>query len=131
MYDLMTLYPLEKVINIYKNSGGKVEGFVAKNVPAPLNNSPIIPVPDQSQKSSKISHYFRSIERGSVLVCSAQNRVVLQHPRGNLEAVYPKILLFFALKSWIAEGRYKDAYVEIRRHKLDMNLLVDIDQPKF
>jgi elongator complex protein 1 len=96
-----------------------------------LSNPPIIPVPDQNPKQSKISHYFRSIERGSILVCSSLNRVILQHPRGNLETVYPKILLFFAMKKWISERRYKEAYIEIRRHKLDMNLLVDIDQHKF
>jgi hypothetical protein len=33
MYDLMTLYPLEKVISLYKNSGARIDGFKIKNIP--------------------------------------------------------------------------------------------------
>lgn len=77
-------------------------------------------------------HHLRNIERGSEIVSISDQRVVFELPRGNLEIVYPKILLFQEMKRLIiVEKNFLKAYKEIRRHKLDMNLIPDISPTIF
>lgn len=56
----------------------------------------------------------------------------MEMPRGNLEVVYPKLLLFYQIQKLIVSDRnYMTAYKEIRRHKLDMNLIIDVSPKTF
>lgn len=73
-------------------------------------------------------HHLRNVERGSELISVSSQRVVFQLPRGNLEIIYPKLLLFHEIKHLINDKRdYASAFNEIKRQKLDMNLIVDLN----
>jgi elongator complex protein 1 len=70
---------------------------------------------------------MRNVERGSDIISLSGQRLVMEMPRGNLEVIYPKLLLFFEIQRLIKEERnFMTAYKEIKRHKLDMNLITDV-----
>ena len=71
----------------------------------------------------------RAVERGSRLVCACagSTRVVLQMPRGNLEAIDPRPLVLNALKRLIDRRQYLEALMLMKRHRINMNLLYDHD----
>jgi elongator complex protein 1 len=75
----------------------------------------------------------RNIERGArlVAICQKQPTAILQMPRGNLEGIYPRSLMLPFVMSKIISGEYGVAFSMMRRHKIDLNLLVDIDYEKF
>ncbi|KAJ0979468.1 hypothetical protein J5N97_014942 [Dioscorea zingiberensis] len=51
--------------------------------------------------------------------------VILQTTRGNLECVYPRKLVLTSIINAILEGRFKDALLMVRRHRIDFNVIVD------
>lgn len=56
----------------------------------------------------------------------------MEMPRGNLEVIYPKLLLFHEVQRLIRDKRdFMTAYKEIKRHKLDMNLITDVSPTVF
>ena len=71
----------------------------------------------------------RSVERGSRLVAVMADKptLVLQLPRGNLEAVYPRALVLPYIMKLIEAGEYRLSLDIMRRQKVDMNLIVDMD----
>uniref|UniRef100_A0A0K0F071 Elongator complex protein 1 n=1 Tax=Strongyloides venezuelensis TaxID=75913 RepID=A0A0K0F071_STRVS len=73
----------------------------------------------------------RAVERGSQIVDFDVNgtKVVLQMPRGNLETIEPRILLLNKLKKLFDNNKWKEAYVIMRRHRIDTNLFFD-NNPK-
>lgn len=75
----------------------------------------------------------RNVERGSRLVSILPDKItaVLQLPRGNLEAVYPRALLLPRIMTLINGGEYHVALDLMRRQKVDMNLIVDMNPKKF
>jgi len=75
----------------------------------------------------------RNVERGSTLVAILPENpsAVLQLPRGNLEGVYPRALVLPHIMILINDGRYHSALDMMRRQKVDMNLIVDMDPHKF
>lgn len=108
MYDQLVIYPLDLV----KDACSEIDEAIIEK--------------------KKKSHYYRNIERSSVLVAVSGEVVIVQHSRGNLEGFYPKLLLFFYLQDLVQkEKRYLKAYKEIRRHKLDVNLLIDLSPEGF
>jgi len=56
---------------------------------------------------------------------------VLQLPRGNLEGIYPRALVLPYLMSCISKREFAIALDMMRRHKVDMNLVVDINPVTF
>jgi elongator complex protein 1 len=75
---------------------------------------------------------MRNVERGSDIISLSGQRLVMEMPRGNLEVIYPKLLLFHEMQRLIKKERnFMTAYKEIKRHKLDMNLIVDISPSIF
>ena len=76
-------------------------------------------------------HSLRLVEKGShllTLIPSTQMpRAVLQMPRGNLEAVYPRALTLDSLNRALSQGRWREAYVTARVNRVDLNLLYDHD----
>ena len=74
---------------------------------------------------------FRWVERGAQIVCCSANRVIFQLPRGNLETILPKALTINLARKQFNRGNFKDAFETIRTHKLDLNLLYDIDPAMF
>ena len=75
----------------------------------------------------------RNVERGSRLVSILPDKItaLLQLPRGNLEAVYPRALLLPRIMTLIDSGEYHLALDMMRRQKVDMNLIVDMNPSKF
>ena len=74
----------------------------------------------------------RNVERGSTLVSILPHKpsAVLQLARGNLEGIYPRALVLPHIMSLIDEGDYHLAIDTMRRQKVDMNLIVDMDPTK-
>ncbi|KIM33145.1 hypothetical protein M408DRAFT_149581 [Serendipita vermifera MAFF 305830] len=69
----------------------------------------------------------RRVERGSRIVTavpSAMN-VVLQMPRGNLETINPRPLALEVIRSDIARLEYGKAFSACRKHRIDLNILVE------
>lgn len=52
-------------------------------------------------------------------------------PRGNLEGIQPRILLLKTVVRLIKKTRFGMAFKLLRQHKLDINLLYDVDPEKF
>lgn len=73
----------------------------------------------------------RLVERGSKILAISEGRVVFQLPRGNLEGIYPKIIMINLVQKKIAVHEYRAAFEIIRTHKLDFNLLFDLNPQQF
>lgn len=75
----------------------------------------------------------RNVEQGSRVVAILPQRpqMILQMPRGNLESIYPRALVLRYLMSRITAGVYDEAFRMMRKHKVDLNLIVDLDPKDF
>ncbi|WRT69010.1 uncharacterized protein IL334_005992 [Kwoniella shivajii] len=75
----------------------------------------------------------RRVERGSLIVtaCESSMSLVLQMPRGNLETVYPRALVLAVVKQDVLSGQYRNAFLQCRKHRLDLNILYDLEPSKF
>ncbi|OCF72658.1 elongator complex protein 1 [Kwoniella mangroviensis CBS 8886] len=75
----------------------------------------------------------RRVERGSLIVtaCESSMSLVLQMPRGNLETVYPRALVLAVVKQDVLSGNYRNAFLQCRKHRLDLNVLYDLDPAQF
>ena len=71
------------------------------------------------------------MERGARLVASCGTRVVLQMPRGNLEGIHPRIMLLQQVIGQIEKLEFGRAFRLLRQHKLDINLLHDVNPIQF
>ena len=78
-------------------------------------------------KAVSLDESIRRVERGSRIVTAiaADTRLVLQMPRGNLETIHPRALVIAAIKKWLDALQYGAAFNIMRRHRIDMNLIVD------
>ncbi|PXF49785.1 putative elongator complex protein 1 [Gracilariopsis chorda] len=76
---------------------------------------------------------IRPIDRGSLLVAGIPNDVtiVLQAPRGNLETVAPRPLVFEAVHRLSKAGNFAKAFNLCRKQRVDMNHVVDADYDSF
>lgn len=74
-------------------------------------------------------HAVRLLERGSAIIAVvpslAAPRFIVQLPRGNLEAVYPRALTLAALNTALSSLRFPEAFDSVRRNRIDPNILVD------
>ncbi|GMF24460.1 unnamed protein product [Phytophthora lilii] len=75
----------------------------------------------------------RSIERGALLVATVGERasVIVQMPRGNLECIAPRLLVLALAVQQIQLEEYVAALDICRRHRLDLNILVDFNPEAF
>lgn len=75
----------------------------------------------------------RSVERGARLVAifPAKPFAVIQMPRGNLESISPRALVLPYVMMKIQEGNFRTALDIMRRQRVDMNLIVDLDPTAF
>ncbi|KAG8908640.1 hypothetical protein FRB99_004928 [Tulasnella sp. 403] len=75
----------------------------------------------------------RRIERGSriVTVVASTMSLVLQMPRGNLETVNPRPLVLSVVKRDIDAGEYRSAFLACRKHRIDLNILMNHDPEAF
>lgn len=77
--------------------------------------------------------YVRGLERGAKLVVAVarESKVVLQMPRGNLETIHPRPLVIHMVKGYLDAKKYSLALDVLRRHRIDLNLIVDHDPEAF
>ncbi|RSH95270.1 hypothetical protein EHS25_000356 [Saitozyma podzolica] len=75
----------------------------------------------------------RRVERGSLIVtaCPSEMSLVLQMPRGNLETVYPRPLVLAVVRRDVLAGKFRAAFLTCRKHRLDLNLLYDLEPARF
>ncbi|EAL20131.1 hypothetical protein CNBF2080 [Cryptococcus deneoformans B-3501A] len=78
----------------------------------------------------------RRVERGAKIVVASESEMslVLQATRGNLETVYPRPMVLQVVKRDVLAqvfGAYRAAFLTCRKHRLDLNLLYDLDPEKF
>lgn len=74
----------------------------------------------------------RNIERGAKLVMHAHDaRLVLQLPRGNLEVIYPRVLLLRLIGSLLDDSLYTDAMLMVRKHRINLNIICDHNMEMF
>lgn len=87
----------------------------------------------QTPDAIKIDERVRQIERGSIIVSAVPSTysVILQAPRGNLETVCPRIMVLSAVRKYIQQKNYKDAFLTCRVHRIDLDILHDYDPKLF
>ncbi|KAM1470769.1 hypothetical protein ACFX1Q_041259 [Malus domestica] len=51
--------------------------------------------------------------------------VILQTTRGNLESIYPRKLVLASICNALVQRRFRDAFLMVRRHRIDFNIIVD------
>ncbi|KAJ3384083.1 hypothetical protein HDU84_003206 [Entophlyctis sp. JEL0112] len=75
----------------------------------------------------------RRVERGSRIVAAVPGdmKLVLQMPRGNLETVYPRALVLAIIRSSLEKLDFRNAFLLCRKHRINMNLLVDHSPKQF
>jgi elongator complex protein 1 len=75
----------------------------------------------------------RSVELGAkvMAIFSHMPTMILQMPRGNLEGIYPRALMLRYVMTKIMDKSYGEAFRMMRKHKVDLNLIVDLDPVEF
>ncbi|KAF9047491.1 pol II transcription elongation factor [Panaeolus papilionaceus] len=75
----------------------------------------------------------RKVERGSriVLAVPTNMALVLQMPRGNLETINPRPLVMEVVRQDLNAGNYRKAFFACRKHRIDLNVIVEHNLTKF
>lgn len=75
----------------------------------------------------------RRMERGGklVIVIPKESRTVLQMPRGNLEAIQPRVLSLCIVGELLDASAYRKAFDILRTQRINLNVLVDHNPIKF
>ncbi|KAF9529755.1 Elongator complex protein 1 [Crepidotus variabilis] len=94
-----------------------------------LGQSAISPPP----KVVPTDWFVRKVERGSRIVVAIPSSMslVLQMPRGNLETINPRPLVMEVVKQDLNSGDYRKAFFACRKHRVDLNVIVDHDSERF
>ncbi|KAK1284983.1 Elongator complex protein 1 [Acorus calamus] len=80
------------------------------------------------RKGEANREYINIWERGAKVVGVVHGdeaAVILQTNRGNLECIYPRKLVLVSIINALLQGRFKDAMLMVRRHRIDFNIMVD------
>ncbi|KAL8159767.1 hypothetical protein V2J09_001304 [Rumex salicifolius] len=82
-----------------------------------------------SKRREKETKPFMNVwERGAKVVGvlhGDEAAVILQTSRGNLECICPRKLVLTSITNALVQGRYRDALLMVRRHRIDFNIIVD------
>jgi elongator complex protein 1 len=73
----------------------------------------------------------RLMERGANIVTAYGMHVLLQMPRGNLEAISPRSMVVHAVFDLLNSFQWKQALLTCRRNRVDMNILFDYNPEQF
>jgi hypothetical protein len=84
-------------------------------------------------KTKSTEDTIRFIEKGAEIITSnsAECSLILQMPRGNLEIIYPRPFIFNRIRELLGILDYRNAYRTMRRHRIDLNVLVDLNPTVF
>ncbi|KAG0325923.1 hypothetical protein BGZ99_010376 [Dissophora globulifera] len=76
---------------------------------------------------------IRRVERGSKIVLALPYSVnlVLQMPRGNLETVAPRAMVLSVTRDALDKCDFRTAFVTCRKHRIDLNILYDLNPKVF
>ncbi|CCF56038.1 hypothetical protein KAFR_0A06030 [Kazachstania africana CBS 2517] len=90
-----------------------------------LNSTEFKPLP--AVEANVEDERVRAIERGSILVSTMPSKaaVTLQAPRGNLETIYPRIMVLSEVRKNILSKKYKEAFIICRTHRIHLDILYD------
>lgn len=77
--------------------------------------------------------YVRSIEDGGRIVCVTQKKseIILLLPRGNIETITCRPILIDLVENYLNESKWLEVIHLIRVHKLNANLLIDLNPQRF
>ena len=91
------------------------------------------PLLGSDENSILLGYEPRSIERGSLLVSVLTKKpsAVLQMPRGNIEIIHPRALVLRHSMLKTMDMNYSEAFQLMRRQKVDLNLIVDMNPIHF
>lgn len=53
--------------------------------------------------------------------------LLCQMPRGNLETIFPRVLVLSSVRRHLDQLRYGDAFKIMRKHRINLNLIYDHD----
>ncbi|XP_071794308.1 elongator complex protein 1-like isoform X2 [Asterias amurensis] len=83
--------------------------------------------------SKSIDETIRRVERGSRIVVAvpSDTKLILQMPRGNLETIHPRPLVLSAIKKLLDTLRYREAFLIMKRHRINWNLFYDHNPKAF
>ncbi|KAK9448895.1 IKI3 family-domain-containing protein [Limtongia smithiae] len=75
----------------------------------------------------------RAVERGAKIVSIVPSKlaIVLQMPRGNLETIYPRLLVLEGVRRNIDNQDYKQAFQSCRVHRVNLDILYDYNPKLF
>jgi hypothetical protein len=73
----------------------------------------------------------RTLERGSAIVTCSGIKLVLQMPRGNLETVNLRLVVFDEVKKLILNKKYDEAFYICKKNKINLNFLYDLNPNLF
>lgn len=75
----------------------------------------------------------RAVERGAkiVTVIPSIYAIILQMPRGNLETIYPRIMVLAGIREHVRNLNYKAAFTACHTHQVDLNILYDLNPKQF
>ncbi|KIP09060.1 hypothetical protein PHLGIDRAFT_68294 [Phlebiopsis gigantea 11061_1 CR5-6] len=87
----------------------------------------------RSERNEDPKWETRRVERGSRIVTAVPSTMslVLQMPRGNLETINPRPLVMEIVKQDIDSVDYAKAFSACRRHRVDLNVIVDHNRAAF
>ncbi|KAL5710956.1 Elongator complex protein 1 [Ranunculus cassubicifolius] len=81
-----------------------------------------------TSKNKENNNSINIWERGAKLVGvlhGDEAAAILQTNRGNLECIYPRKLVLQSIVNGLVQGRFNDALLMVRRHRIDFNVIVD------
>ncbi|CAD5166643.1 unnamed protein product [Musa acuminata subsp. malaccensis] len=108
-HDLLIIVSMDDVL--HGNPETKIDGYSSSNNHAEENKDLV-----------------RIWERGAKLIGvihGDEAAVILQTNRGSLECIYPRKLVLVSIINALVQGRFKDAMLMVRRHRIDFNVIVD------
>jgi elongator complex protein 1 len=76
-------------------------------------------------------YYSRNVEKTSSIVCLTGTTLILQHSRGNLEGITPRLVILHKIRTLVTQKNYLEAFKLLRKHKIDLNLICDIEYDNF
>jgi hypothetical protein len=121
----------ENNVNDAQTNYNATTSFAKRNTEAPGDAH----TPAAANNGSSVITFAlpRPVERGTRLVGTPNGSalVVLQMPRGNLEGCEPRPLVLMKSRLLLADCKYFECLLLLRRQRVDMNLLVDHDPSKF
>ncbi|KAE7996819.1 hypothetical protein FH972_001508 [Carpinus fangiana] len=85
-------------------------------------------IPTGNRRREENKNFIHIWERGAKVIGvlhGDEAAVILQTTRGNLECIYPRKLVLASIVNALVEGRFKDALLMVRRHRIDFNVIVD------